>query len=115
MMQTRARILPGEPIFQSPIEIDFNQADVRCAETSGPVALEPMSSEEARGVPADRVLVVRDDADNPIDADMVSLWLSILPADVDLAEISRTHGVAVTSRELWYVSFAKHDYIEQPG
>jgi hypothetical protein len=112
MMQTRVRLFPGAPIFQSPMPvIDFNRAGERRPEASGPVPIREMRADEARGVPVEEVLVIRNGSGNVVDADVVSVWCTVFPTDVDLAEISRSFGVAIDSREVWQVSFTNHDTI----
>lgn len=110
IMQVRIPAFPGAPIHQSPIPIDhLGVADVPRAAATGPVPLKPMSEDEARGVPPEQVLVIRDAADNPVDADIVATWCVVLPDDVDLAEASRQYGVTLGSRQLWFVTFSRHD------
>jgi hypothetical protein len=76
VMQTRASMLPGRPVFQAPLE-DLRSREARTlapGEKSGmTVALKPLGAEEARGIAADLVLEVRGDDGMRIDTEMVAL------------------------------------------
>lgn len=75
VMQTRVSIFPGRPVFQVSLDATRHEARTRApGEKSGmTVALKPLSAEEARGIPADRVLEVREGDGTRIDTAMVTL------------------------------------------
>jgi hypothetical protein len=75
VMQTRASMLPGRPVFQVSLDATRQEARTRApGEKPGmTVALKPLSDEEARGIPAELVLEVRGEDGTRIDAAMVTL------------------------------------------
>lgn len=64
VMQVHQELLPGHPVFEAPISH---------ARTAGPVALKPVTDEEARGLPAQRQLVLLDDQGQPVRVRLIAL------------------------------------------
>ena len=107
MFQTSIAILPGAPIFQHPIEpmVVGKEPSPRKGQR-GPQELEPLSAEEARGVPKEQILEIRDENDRVIDTSMIVLHLFVIPDDVDARAEMRKQGLPEDTREVWNISFA---------
>ena len=87
LMQTRAHIIPGAPVFQSvpprPFEGDRTpnpDGGRRGLHSAIAVPLQPMSEEEQRGVGPELILEVRDAAGRVIPTDMVLISELPLPS-----------------------------------
>jgi hypothetical protein len=109
MMQTRVSIFPGRPVFQHPLEpelLGVTRPPRGHSHSSG--ALLPLSEDEARGVPPEQILQIRDASGASIDTDTLSLQLYAIPDGVDPAPFE-AHGFSDTSREVWHVLFASHE------
>ena len=107
LMQTRATIFPGQPVFQDPLEPERFEATAPSQQHKGPQALRPLGEEEARGVAKDLVFDVRDASGNSVNAGMVVLQLHIIPDDADPGTVLGFTAVG-PSRQFWQVSFAVH-------
>ncbi len=64
VMQVRQAFLPGQPVFQ---------ADLTHTRTPGPVALQRLSDDEARGLPHHQQLVLHDDHGRPMRTRLIAL------------------------------------------
>lgn len=64
VMQIHQALLPGHPVFEMPITH---------TRASGPVALEPLTDDEARGLPDHRQFVLRDDEGVPMPMRLIAL------------------------------------------
>ena len=64
VMQVHQALLPGHPVFETPITH---------TRTSGPVALASLSDDEARGLPDDRKFVLRDAEGAPLRMRLIAL------------------------------------------
>ena len=107
LMQTRSWIAPGAPVFQHPVEtIWFGVRRPAKPSNRGWVALEPLSEEEARGVPPERIFEIRTEDGGPVDTTMIVLELPVIPAGTDLSVAREQYGSVGNSREMWLVMFA---------
>jgi hypothetical protein len=110
VMQTRARIFPGQPFFQHPMEpFVMGPTSERRRQNPGPQALKRLSEDEARGVPAELIFQVRDANGAAVDARLVTVQLYTLPGGFDPPASYAVHGLTSTKRAVWRVAFAVHD------
>jgi hypothetical protein len=108
MMQTRTTIFAGRPVFQHPIEpILLGVPPLPRDGTKSHVELQPLSDDEARGVPPEHIFEIRDARGAVIDTNTVRLQLWAIPDGVDPAKYEAI-GLSDTSRQIWRVSFASH-------
>lgn len=108
VMQTQVEMLPDSPTFQHPLPIEWVglSPPPRPVRNSGPVALEPMSAEAARGVPANQVYEIRDDRGARINTRLITLRLNRLADGVDAQKWWAADALEGDSREVWIVTFA---------
>jgi hypothetical protein len=87
MMQSSPPGLSGSPVFQSLLR-DAHQGP-------GPVALRELSEEEARGVPAERMLIIHDSAGVavPFRFLMIQRIPAIIPDRGELVDLCRERGI----------------------
>jgi len=64
VMQVHQALLPGHPVFETPITH---------TRSAGPVALEPLSADEARGLSDRRTFVLRDAEGAPLRLHLIAL------------------------------------------
>lgn len=64
VMQVHQEFLPGDPVFE---------VTVSHTPTAGPVALTPLTDEEARGIPAARHFVLHDEQGQPVRVRLIAL------------------------------------------
>jgi hypothetical protein len=90
LMQTQPPMPPNAPVFQS------RKSERRHG--PGPVALRALTPEEARGIPRDRLLEVRDRSDRVLATDLISI--DRLPAEFtergELVELCAARGIPVS-------------------
>ena len=115
MFQHSIPILPGAPIFQSPIEPMVvgkepaptqGQREPRKLRLRTSMGLHPLSEEETRGVPREQILEIRDEHDRVIETSMIMLNLFVIRDDVDAAEELRAQGLPGDTREIWNIGFS---------
>lgn len=87
MMQSSPPMVPGGPTFQSLLR-DAHQGP-------GPVALRELSEEEARGVPPERMLIIRDSAGAalPFRFLMIQRISGPVPDRGELVDVCRERGI----------------------
>lgn len=103
IMQSRVRIFPGAPVFIHHIT-DEDRA------TAGFVALSPMSTEQARGVPPVEQFELRDDHGEPMVVD--SIWIRPMEIPDGAGELpDACHAVGLSGAG-WMIIAAPHG--EQP-
>jgi pimeloyl-ACP methyl ester carboxylesterase len=75
MMQTRIDALPGQPVFQHPVEVDdMGERSSRSrSSSSGRVRPRELSESEARGVPEDHRYAIRDEHGAELPTRMISV------------------------------------------
>jgi len=71
-------------------------------------ALEPLSPEAARGVPADKVYEIRDERREKLDVDMVTLELHRFGSAALAKKWHDANGIPGDAQEYWTVMFASH-------
>src|SRR5438876_12153308 len=88
MMQTRFEMLQHSPTFQTPLSIEWigdpPERQDPLYPSSG--ALEPLSSEAARGVSPDKVYEIRDEHGARVDVQLVTLQLHRFASSSDATE-----------------------------
>jgi hypothetical protein len=99
LMQTRSPFLPGRPVMQTLMR-DAHHGP-------GPVALREATEQEARGVPAEAVLEVRDESGAAIDVDM--LLIARMPGPIpdrgEIVDICRAYSIPISP---WTLSVRRH-------
>jgi hypothetical protein len=88
LMQHTSPFMAGKPVLQSLMK-DAHRGP-------GPVALKELTPEQARGLPADRILEVRDDTGTRIPIQFLSidrLW-DTAPTEGELFDVCRERGIA---------------------
>jgi metallo-beta-lactamase class B len=106
MMQTRM-MLPKRT-FQDSLPIDWISDPPRPAarSNSSSVALEPLSPEAARGVPAEKAYEIRDQRGEKLDVQLVTLELHRFASAALAKQWRDANGVPGDAREYWTVMFA---------
>jgi hypothetical protein len=104
MIQSRMTTLPSAPTFQGVIERQVLEPAHGSGNNPVPrkVAkeLQPLSEEEARGVPPEKLLEIRDDDGRTLQCDFISLTCLDVPPD-ELEEVEKHLGPG--TREVWMV------------
>ena len=104
LMQSRVALLPGSPVFLSRFTGKPNP---------GPVDLQLLSPDEARGIPPDQQLVLRDDDGQPVDVDTISIDpLEVSPEPGELPDLCRACGF---DERAWLLGAFRHPRSQRNG
>jgi len=102
---------PAWPPFSSalieiPIEpIRFGPDGNRVGKPREVALLEPMSEEQSRDLPDDRILRVKEENGRVLETRSVMLQQIVIPDGVPLFGIHRARGLSEEEREVWSVTF----------
>lgn len=113
LMQVRSEMLPHSPTFQSPKAIQWigNPQPPTTPMYPSFGVLEPMSEEESRGVPPEKVFELRNDG-SPLDIQFISLSLFRFVSDADARKWREATGIQSDRPEFWMVMFASRPQSE---
>jgi hypothetical protein len=112
--QSRVSLFPGRPILQYPLPaLPLGpQRESTHSDSSPAVGAWGVTNERIVGVPPEKILRVETERGVSVDADAVSLRLSIISDAVDPVEFRRANGLGGASRDIWMV---RYDRVFKPS
>lgn len=99
VLQVHQELLPGHPVFEVPVSH---------TPTAGPVALTPLTDEEARGLPAERQLVLHDEQGQPVRVRLIALDHLPTPPRGQPDPLAAACAAAQIPYSGWYLHAAPH-------
>lgn len=98
----------GGQLIETPVDpIEFG-ADGNHATRQRPFAiLQPLSEDQVRGIPEERLLRIRGEDGAIIPTDRISIQQVSIPEGVPLSRVHLSRGLTEHAREIWVVSFVR--------